>query len=558
MPLRFPTLCAVAALAVGLAACAGPSEPGRTAAADRPTNASTADALARIARQSLEAGDPVSAVSMLKRAHEIDPKSPAILADLGRNLGALKAWSEAAEAYRKAAALAPNDAAIRRGYGGALLALDQPVLAEQEYRAAIAVREDAATLCALGVTLDLQARHDEAEAAFRKAYQLDPQSAATRANLALSLALWGSSDEAIGLLAPMAAAPDAAARQRQNLALVFGLAGERDQAAAVARIDLGDEAVRSNLSYYETLRALPPVLRVRAIMGAHDAEPPLPPRKPELAAADVPAPVAAPAPAATPQPSKHTPAKTPRTAERRAPVADKMAAKKPASSRIPFPAIAKAEPKMDAAKTEAIVSRMEIENAVEPEPVPADAVLATTAAPTPAIADAPAAVAESPKAEAEATPVVPPAVATTEDSTAPALVAGEQAEEAASAVDTAPSDSDHAAAAPNDSVKPEQRGTAEVPTPLPEAKAEAQSEPAAALVEATPHAGEPAAAEPNEPAEPSSHEVAEAPTPLLPPTKTGIQLEPEVSAPELERTAEPAIVMVPASADVVAPLEATP
>jgi Flp pilus assembly protein TadD len=333
MPLRAHTFCAVVALAVGLSACAGPSEPGRTAAklVDKTSHASTADALARIAQKSLDAGDPVSAASMLKRAHEIDPDSAAILAELGRTLGSLDGRTEAAEAYRKAAALAPNDAAIRRGYAGALLALNQPELAEQEYRAAISVRSDAASLCGLGVTLDLQGRHDEAEAAFRKAYQIDPESQATRANLALSLALWGKSDEAIGLLAPMAAAPDAKARQRQNLALVFGLAGELDQAAAIARIDLGDEAVRSNLAYYETLKALPPVLRVRAIMGAHNAEPPLPPHKPEsmadTAVAPEPSLPPAQAPTAAPEPRQSVPPKPSRTAERAAPVARSVQAK---------------------------------------------------------------------------------------------------------------------------------------------------------------------------------------------------------------------------------------
>ena len=315
---RTTTYCALAALAVGLAACASTSEPARTvAAASRTSDSSTADALTRIAQKSLDAGDPVSAVSMLKRAHEVDPKSSTILAELGRTLGSLDAWTEAAEAYGKAAALAPKDSAIRRGYGGALLALNQPELAEEEYRAAVAVKADASGYCGLGVTLDLQSRHDEAEAAFRKAYQLDPKSPSTRANLALSLALWDSPNEAIALLAPMAAAADADSKQRQNLALVFGLAGELDQAAAIARIDLGEDAVRSNLAYYETLKAMPPVLRVRAIMGVR-TQPPLPPHKPQYVAAveKVPVPETPnPAPAdAIPPPLKPASAKPPRTA----------------------------------------------------------------------------------------------------------------------------------------------------------------------------------------------------------------------------------------------------
>ncbi|MGE5536985.1 MAG: tetratricopeptide repeat protein [Gemmatimonas sp.] len=328
MAVRSTTFCAIAALAVGLAGCAATPEPARTAQATaRLSEASTADALARIAQKSLAAGDPVSAVSMLKRAHAINPDSPAILAELGRTLSSLKAWSEAADAYGKAAALAPQDAGIRRGHAAALLALDLPALAEHEYREAVALREDAATLCGLGVTLDLQGRHDDAVTAFRRALELDPDGVATRANLALSLALWGESNEAIALLAPVAASADAEPRQRQNLALVFGIAGDVDQARAVARIDLPEEAVRSNLTYYETLRALPPVLRTRAMMGAD---------MPKTAgqtttAATATAAADAPTPAATPKVApKSAPAKASRTAVKKTPA-------KPAE-------VAKAEP----------------------------------------------------------------------------------------------------------------------------------------------------------------------------------------------------------------------
>jgi hypothetical protein len=111
----------------------------------------------------------------------------------------------------------------------------------------------------------------------------------------------------------MAAAPEADSKQRQNLALVFGLAGELDQAAAIARIDLGEDAVRSNLAYYETLKAMPPVLRVRAIMGTR-TQPSLPPRKPPYVATDddTPAPEAtSPAPAgAAPKPAPVKPSRT--------------------------------------------------------------------------------------------------------------------------------------------------------------------------------------------------------------------------------------------------------
>ena len=408
---RPATFCAVAALAVGLSACAGTSEPARTAG--RGSETSTAEALARIAHTSLDSGDAVSASSMLKRAHELDPKSAPILAELGRTLGLLSAWPEAAEAYRQATALAPNDATMHHGYASALLKLNQLALAEIEYRAALKIHEDASSLDGLGVTLDLQGRHDEAVVAFRKAYQLEPQSPATRTNLALSLALWGASDEAITLLAPVAAAADADSRQRQNLALVFGLAGEFDQAAAVGRMDLGESAVRNNLAYIETLRGLPPVMRVQAIMGAQ-TQPPVPPRKPitEASLTADPAPVAPPGveepmAAETPPARIQTPAKpahTERSATIPVPVAKATAKSEETSER----AAAKTPKAKLATATEAETVPTEPSVATDsPLVEPADVTTHIIVTPTPVTAAA------APKEEERATEPPTPVAAST-------------------------------------------------------------------------------------------------------------------------------------------------
>lgn len=384
-------ICGLAIVAMGLSACATPSEPARTAT-HGPSDTSTADALVRIAHASLKAGDPGSAISMLKRAHELEPSSVSILAELGRTLGAVRAWSESVKAYRQAVALAPKDPDIRRGYGGALLKLNELALAEVEYRAALALKEEPSTLEGLAVCLDLQGRHDEAEADFRKAYQLDPQDAAIRSNLALSLALWGKGNEAVALLAPLAAAPGATPRQRQNLALVFGISGDLDQAAALSRLDLGETAVQNNLAYFETLKGLSPVMRVRAIMGAQ-TQPPLPDRKP-IAAADLGTDrIESPSNPIEQQsaPAPHTPTHAEKSASTSKPAA------KPRSAKV-------AKAKM-----------------VEPPPVKADAATPIPLEATKAESAQPAADTEKPvAAEAEAAPVAAEADKTAADKTTPA------------------------------------------------------------------------------------------------------------------------------------------
>src|SRR6185437_13081346 len=105
--------------------------------------------------------------------------------------------------------------------------------------------------------------------------------------------------------------------------LVLGLAGRSEDAAQVARIDLDEKAVRSNLAYYAELRALSPAARAQAILrpgkpllaqtapASTCAAPAVPVASTPLAAAAPQKPAAGPAAAAepktaaAPKPAKH-------------------------------------------------------------------------------------------------------------------------------------------------------------------------------------------------------------------------------------------------------------
>ena len=74
---------------------------------------------------------------------------------------------DAAASYRKALTVKPGDPAASLGLGRIMLRRD-PHEAERLFRAALASRPDDAVLLAnLGVALDLQERHVEAQAAYR-------------------------------------------------------------------------------------------------------------------------------------------------------------------------------------------------------------------------------------------------------------------------------------------------------------------------------------------------------------------------------------------------------
>ena len=93
-----------------------------------------------------------------------------------------------------------------------------------------------------------------------------------RNNLGLSLALSGQYAEAIELLRAIVDEPGAKARNRQNLALAYGLAGDLTAAERISRLDLDEEAVQNNLSYFAALAAVEDDRKRAAVLGVHPPE----------------------------------------------------------------------------------------------------------------------------------------------------------------------------------------------------------------------------------------------------------------------------------------------
>jgi Flp pilus assembly protein TadD len=241
------------------------------------------ESLMRVADAMRASGDNVAAIGMYKRAGTMMPLNPEPLVKLGAALADLKAYNEAATAYRSALGLDATNVEAMRGLGNVLLSLDQPQVALKHLEAALAIdASDSRIHNSLGVVLDLIGDHRGAQARYRQGLTASADNLVLRNNLGLSLALSGDYREAIGILRSIAMHPAATVRNRQNLALVYGLAGDLEAAARVARMDLDENAVRSNLAYYTVLREMADRPRVSTlganpvraeIMGIGKAEP---------------------------------------------------------------------------------------------------------------------------------------------------------------------------------------------------------------------------------------------------------------------------------------------
>jgi Flp pilus assembly protein TadD len=188
------------------------------------------------------------------------------LSGLGYSLLDAGAPNEAAETFQKILAQSPNDAAAQVGLGEALLALDQPLAAATHLRKGLGSVGDARGFRALGVADDLLGQFQDAVADCERGLAATPNDPALRDDLGLSQILAGDVDGGLANLRAVASMPGAQARYRQNLALGLGLAGRAEEAERVARIDLDERSVASNLAYYATLRSLPPKDRAEAML----------------------------------------------------------------------------------------------------------------------------------------------------------------------------------------------------------------------------------------------------------------------------------------------------
>jgi Flp pilus assembly protein TadD len=224
-------------------------------------NGDSYSAAVREADDARQAGNVDTAIPLYGRALQANPEGTKAKLGLGQSYLAVGAAEEAAAQFRDVLAKG-GDPIARRGLASALITMGQPELAEQQVDAALqADARDYRALNLLGVILDLQGRHAEAQANYRRGIEIAPEYASLRSNLGLSLAISGSPDEAIAQLVPIVRTTRSDARTRQNLAFAYVMAGQPENALQLCRRDLDERNSQRQLAYFMQLRSVPPEVR---------------------------------------------------------------------------------------------------------------------------------------------------------------------------------------------------------------------------------------------------------------------------------------------------------
>lgn len=226
--------------------------------------------LLKIADAARRDGDFSGAASLYQRA--IDAGADPYTAHLGLadSLAGLGQYDKAIAECRQAAALDKTKADPEVGIGRIALAQHRAAEALSAFEAALALNPGLpAAWNGKGVALDLLGRHGDAQLAYRTGLGSAPDDRVLRNNYGLSLALSGHYQQAVEVLSALAQEQGASSRNRQNLALALGLQGDKRDARAVAKTDLDEAEVESNLRFYDEVRRLP--------VGDAPAAPPAPP-----------------------------------------------------------------------------------------------------------------------------------------------------------------------------------------------------------------------------------------------------------------------------------------
>lgn len=188
---------------------------------------SRSDVLSFAGTLAFQAGDPVEAIALYRRALALKPDFAEVHYNLANALKELGQLDEAATAYRRAVTLRPELIPAHHNLGNVLQSLGRAEDAIESYRRALACQATAAGERDLGIALHGLGRLDEAIAAYRRSLALPGHRTDLYSNLANALMERGDPRAALEVC-------------EHYLALVPGSV-EAVALKALALLELGDE-----------------------------------------------------------------------------------------------------------------------------------------------------------------------------------------------------------------------------------------------------------------------------------------------------------------------------
>ena len=205
------------------------------------THGDAYEAAVREAEAARASGNVDTAIPLYDRALQANPQGIEAKLGLGQALLTIGAADEAAAQFRDVLARHSDNGQARRGLAAALIGMGQPTLAEKQIDLALqANANDYHALNLLGVVLDMQGRHAEAQANYHRGLELAPDDPRAAQQLRPVARHHRQPQEAIGHARAAGQRPAPTPRIRQNLAFAYAMAGDLMIAYCIATLATTD------------------------------------------------------------------------------------------------------------------------------------------------------------------------------------------------------------------------------------------------------------------------------------------------------------------------------
>jgi Flp pilus assembly protein TadD len=209
------------------------------------------------ARKALTEGQAAIALGIAHGVLSVHPDDVAAIVAAGDADVAMGNRHTGEMEYRQALGADPGNVQAKLGLGKLKLT-DDAHQAEFAFRDILAsAPNNPAALTDLGVALDLQERHKDAQQQYQAALRANPNLTAPRVDLAVSLALSGDPGQAEGLLRDASESGAMPARVRADYALAEVMAGHSDMAMQTLQADLSVDEAKASVEAMEGLRNAP-------------------------------------------------------------------------------------------------------------------------------------------------------------------------------------------------------------------------------------------------------------------------------------------------------------
>jgi Flp pilus assembly protein TadD len=249
--ISFTSILAMLVLATG---CTTTSHVSQMQSVSLNSNPSSMSEL-HIADVALNSGDVGMATTIYERVARANPNSVLALTGLGNTLYAVGDFTRAGVYFEQAHKLDPAAEAPQLGIARVAIHQRRFDDAVKTYREVLAKSpQDMQASSGLGVALDMQGNHEQAQAVLREALLNHPGDPTLSINLGLSLVMGGDPRQGANVLLDVTRYPAAPPQARQDLALAYGLLGNSDSAREILSQDLPKDQIEDNLRYYAAVR----------------------------------------------------------------------------------------------------------------------------------------------------------------------------------------------------------------------------------------------------------------------------------------------------------------